>query len=282
MSLLRLCHCLRFSLSVSRWLTITKWYCVCGLSFVGNCGWCEAPSERSHDLPWCIICSSILHSQLHFIKFLLHPQHHSWHNQFWRICVDGCAEARQDVFCIYRATTWESAKIHWPRSFLLSCRGTLVIFSLFLTQAFHWLNEDTIGSYVPWVIANIMPSFLVASRNETELQDAGFSSIVHPNFWADYNVLLYTHLQIVVVEIFLSSERYSRHPLLGADEVNGQWWQLVTAIQDGDSFILFEWPSQGYSCTCSCHACSGLDATNKTFFEIPYMFLWSFSLQPHW
>jgi hypothetical protein len=32
------------------------------------------------------------------------------------------------------------------------------------------------------VIANIMPSFLVASRNETELQDAGFCSIVHPNF----------------------------------------------------------------------------------------------------
>jgi hypothetical protein len=86
--------------------------------------------------------------------------------------------------------------------------------------------------------------------------------------------------KLLLWRFFLCFERYSLHPLLGADEVNGQWWQLVTAIQDGDSFILCEWPSQGYSCTRSYHACSGLDATNKTFLEIPYMFLWSFSLQP--
>jgi hypothetical protein len=44
-------------------------------------------------------------------------------------------------------------------------------------------------------------------------------SFVSPSFWAEY----YTYL----------------HPLLGSDEVNGDSWQLVTAIHDeGDGLIL--------------------------------------------
>jgi hypothetical protein len=40
------------------------------------------------------------------------------------------------------------------------------------------------------------------------------------------------------------------HPLLGADELSGLSWQLITAVHDeGDSLSLCEWLSWGYDCT---------------------------------
>jgi hypothetical protein len=57
-------------------------------------------------------------------------------------------------------------------------------------------------------------------------------------------------LQIFQIIVCLKIEQtivYSSTPLLGADEVSGEWWQLVTGIDDeADGLVLCEWHPQSY------------------------------------
>ncbi len=71
--------------------------------------------------------------------------------------------------------------------------------------------------------------------NATENKDADFCTIECPKFWADCYMLIY--------------------PLWGADEVRGEWWQVVTGIHsEGDGLILLWvmftrlWPEKFLSC----------------------------------
>ncbi len=68
--------------------------------------------------------------------------------------------------------------------------------------------------------------------------------------WArDFEQILYTYL----------------HPLLGADQVTGESWQLVTAFHDeGAGLILCKWDTQDHDQTHSCHVVFGFARTNIT------------------
>ncbi len=62
--------------------------------------------------------------------------------------------------------------------------------------------------------------------------------------------------------------------LSGADEVSGEWWQLITAIHDeGDGLMLCDLHTQGYDCTCS-HFCFGHNSCIQSIIV-------EFSLQSH-
>ncbi len=100
------------------------------------------------------------------------------------------------------------------------------------------------GWYHAWVFSCI--------GKNVSLKVGDLYVVICPKFWTDYFIC--THL--------------------GADEVSGEYWQLVAAIRDGaDSLTFWEWHSQGHNHTfLLCLFRFGQSWIAVTF----KMFLWSF------
>lgn len=86
-----------------------------------------------------------------------------------------------------------------------------------------WMRK-LLAFLVSWGLTNIMIELPVAFRNAAETWGAYSLIIVCLKFWVHY--IMYLNLC----------------PLLGADDVSREWWQLVTAIHgQGDGLILCEY-----------------------------------------